>query len=68
MVSQVEEKFERQIRLIEMKNELEIETEKEKVRNEVIEAANELKLAKLDLQVGKNPINCLDKIEVYSKS
>ena len=51
-----------------MKNELEIETEKEKVLNEVIEAANKLKLAKLDLQVGKNPINCLDKIEVYSKS
>ena len=36
-----------------MKNELEIETEKEKVLNEVIEAANKLKLAKLDLQVGK---------------
>ena len=56
---QTEEQFERQFRLIEMKKELKIETEKEKVLNEVIEARNKLKLAKLDLQLGQNSINRL---------
>ena len=38
LASQAEQKFGRQIRLIEMKKELEIETEKEKALNEIIEA------------------------------
>ena len=40
LASEAEEQFERQIRLIEMKKELEIETEKEKALSEVIEARN----------------------------
>ena len=40
LASQTEEKFERQIRLTEMKKELEIKTKKEKALNEVIEARN----------------------------
>ena len=52
LVSQAEEKFERQIRLIEITKELEIETENEKALNEVTEARNKLKLAELDLQLG----------------
>ena len=51
-----------------MKKELEIETEKEKALNEVIEARNKLKLAELDLQLGQNSINRLEKIEVYTKT
>ena len=65
---QAEDKFERQIRLIEMKKELEIETEKKKVLSEVIEARNKLKLAELDLQLGQNSTDCLKKIEVYTKT
>ena len=68
LASQAEEKFERQIRLIEMKKELEIETEKEKALNEVIEARNKLKPAEIDLQLGQNSINRLEKIEVYTKT
>ena len=63
-----EQKFERQFRLKEMKKELEIETEKEMGLNEVIEARNKLKLTKLDLQLGQNSINRLEKIEVYTKT
>ena len=50
-----------------MKKELEIETEKEKALNEVIDARNKLKLAEPDLQLGKNSINCLEKIEYSTK-
>ena len=42
--------------------------EKEKALNEVSEARNKLKLAELDLQLGKNSINCLEKIEVYTQT
>ena len=45
-----------------MKNELEIETEKENALNKVMEAKIKLKPAELDLQLGKNSINRLEKI------
>ena len=65
---QAEEKFEKQIRSIEMKKGLEIETEKEKALSEVIEARHKLKLAEPDLQLGQNSINRFKKIEVYTKT
>ena len=49
-----------------MKNELEIETEKENALNKVMEAKIKLKPAELDLQLGKNSINRLEKIRVYT--
>ena len=50
-----------------MKKELKINTEKEKALNEVTEARNKFKPAKLDLQLGQISINRLEKIEVYNK-
>ena len=51
-----------------MKKELEIETEQGKALNEVIEARSKLKIAELDLQLGQNSINRLEKVEVYFKT
>ena len=45
-----------------------MKTEKEKALNQVIEARNRLKLAEVDLELGKNSINRFQKIEVYKKT
>ena len=52
---------------MEMKKEPEIKTENKKMLNKGIEARNELKLDELDLQLGQNSINRLEKVEVYTK-
>ena len=68
LASQPEEKFGIQLRLIEMKKEVEIETENEKGAEWSYWRQKKLKPAKLYLQLGQNTKNYLEKIELYTKN